>query len=400
MAQVTSTDSRPTPSKEVGRRARVAPRVASLPPSGIREFFDLVQTMDDVISLGVGEPDFRTPWHVCDEIIDSLERGRTAYTSNQGTLELRRAISGYLQRLYGIEYDPGSEILVTNGVSEGIDIAMRATLCPGDSVLVPEPCFVSYSACARLAGAEAIPVPTRIENEFRLRREDLEAAVRPDTRSLMLGYPSNPTGAVMTRADMAEVARFVLDHDLLVYSDEIYDRLVYDGHEHVCFATLHGKAFAMTGWRLGYACGPKPLIDMMVKIHQYTMLCAPIMAQEAGIEALKDGLASDFSQVREMRNSYNRRRLLIYEGLKDMGLAAFEPKGAFYVFPSIERTGMTSEQFCHTLLQEEKVVCVPGNAFGKSGEGHVRCCYATSPAGITEALRRIRCFLERRGLLP
>jgi len=403
MAQVTPTDGRPATSKEVGRRARVAPRVASLPPSGIREFFDLVQTMDDVISLGVGEPDFRTPWHVCDEIIDSLERGRTAYTSNQGIIELRTAISGYLQRLYGVEYDPNSEVLVTNGVSEGIDIAMRATLCPGDSVLVPEPCFVSYSACAWLAGGEAIPVPTRIENGFRLRREDLEAAVRPNTRSLMLGYPSNPTGAVMTRAEMGEVAQFVLDHDLLVYSDEIYDRLIYDGHQHVCFATLPGmrertillngfsKAFAMTGLRVGYTCAPADLTEAMCRIHQYAAMCCSTSSQIGAAEALAHGEG----EVQRMVADYDQRRRLLVGALKDMGLDCFEPQGAFYTFPSIRSTGLTSREFASRLLEEERVAVVPGTAFGPCGEGHVRACYATSRENLRLAVDRIRRFIDR-----
>jgi len=382
--------------------------VATVPPSGIRKFFDVAAEIQGAISLGVGEPDFVTPWNVREASIYAIEHGRTHYTSNHGLTNLREWILQYLARRYDVHYKL-NECLVTVGASEALDLAFRAILNPGDEVLIPAPSYVSYAPGVQMAYGVPVPVDTFDRDAYVLQPEQVERCITSRTKALVLPYPNNPTGAIMTRAQIDAVLEVLKGRDILIISDEIYSELTYGG-DHTSAAwgledrtlLINGfsKAFAMTGWRLGYACGPKPLIDMMVKIHQYTMLCAPIMAQEAGIEALKDGLASDFSQVREMRNSYNRRRLLIYEGLKDMGLAAFEPKGAFYVFPSIERTGMTSEQFCHTLLQEEKVVCVPGNAFGKSGEGHVRCCYATSPAGITEALRRIRCFLERRGLLP
>jgi len=392
-----------TVSTEARAHARIASAVASLPPSGIREFFDLVQTMDDIVSLGVGEPDFRTPWVICDEIIYSLERGRTAYTSNQGILELRQAISAYLDRLYGVRYDPATEIVVTNGVSEGIDITFRATLNPGDSVLVPEPCFVSYPACVELAGAEAIFVPTRLEHGFKLRREDLEACITSTTRGLMLGSPSNPTGAAMTRDELMPIAEFAAEHDLLVYSDEIYDRLVYDGHRHTCFASLPGmrdrtvvlngfsKAFAMTGLRVGYVCAPPDIADAANRVHQYTAMCAATQSQVGAIQALKS--ADD--EVRRMVAEYDRRRRYLVHALCDIGMDCPMPQGAFYVFPSTRSLGLTGRGFATRLLKEERVAVVPGAAFGPSGDYNVRATYATSLEQLRVAVGRIAQFVER-----
>ncbi|EAX46695.1 aminotransferase, class I and II [Thermosinus carboxydivorans Nor1] len=382
---------------------RVSPLVKSIPPSGIRRFFDIVAEMKGVISLGVGEPDFITPWHIRESCIHGLHRGYTAYTSNLGLLELREEIVRLLARDYQVTYDPRKEVLVTVGVSEAFDLAMRAVLSPGDEVLVPEPCYVSYKACVTLAGGKPIPVPTTIENEFRLTPAELEAYITPRTKVLVIGYPNNPTGAVMTREELAQIAAFVKKHDLIVISDEIYGRLTYEG-THTCFASLpdmrdrtillngFSKAYAMTGWRLGYACSNPDFIAAMTKIHQYTMLCAPITAQVAAIEALKNGEAS----VDKMVTEYNRRRRLMLNGFREMGLTCFEPKGAFYIFPSIKETGMDSLSFAETLLKEEKVALVPGNAFGDSGEGYVRCSYATSAANLAEALERIGRFVRKR----
>ncbi|SDF15861.1 aminotransferase class I/II-fold pyridoxal phosphate-dependent enzyme [Sporolituus thermophilus] len=381
---------------------RVSPLVKSIPPSGIRRFFDIVAEMKGVISLGVGEPDFITPWHIRESCIHGLHRGYTAYTSNFGLLELREEIARLLARDYQVTYDPRKEVLVTVGVSEAFDLAMRAVLSPGDEVLVPEPSYVSYKACVTLAGGKPIPVPTTIDNEFRLTPALLEAYITPRTKVLVIGYPNNPTGAVMTREELVQIAAFVKKHDLIVISDEIYGRLTYEG-THTCFASLpdmrdrtillngFSKAYAMTGWRLGYACSNPDFIAAMTKIHQYTMLCAPITAQVAAIEALRNGEAS----VEKMVSEYNRRRRLMLNGFREMGLTCFEPKGAFYIFPSIKETGMDSLSFAETLLKEEKVALVPGSAFGDSGEGYVRCSYANSAANLAEALERIGRFVRK-----
>lgn len=380
---------------------RVSPLVRSIPPSGIRRFFDIVAEMSGVVSLGVGEPDFVTPWHIRESCVHGLQRGYTSYTSNYGLLELRQEISRMIETDYGVVYDPKCEALVTVGVSEALDLAMRALLSPGDEVLVPEPCYVSYNACVTLAGGVPVSVCCNRENEFRVTVEQLAAALTPRTKALLIGYPNNPTGAVMSRDDLAAIARFAEQHDLIVISDEIYASLTYDG-EHTCFAALPGmrdrtillngfsKAYAMTGWRIGYAMGNADFIGAMTKIHQYTMLCAPITAQVAAIEAIKQGTPSRNKMVDE----YDRRRRLMVEGLRNIGLDCFEPRGAFYVFPSIRNTGLTSLQFAEQLLQAEKVALVPGDAFGACGEGFVRCSYASSSKNLSEALDRIGRFVK------
>ena len=380
---------------------RVSPLVRSIPPSGIRRFFDIVAEMSGVISLGVGEPDFVTPWHIRESCVHGLQRGYTSYTSNYGLLELRQEITRMLEADYGVVYDPKCEALITVGVSEALDLAMRALLSPGDEVLVPEPCYVSYNACVSLAGGVPVSVCSSRENEFRVTVDQLAAALTPRTKALLIGYPNNPTGAVMPREDLAAIARFAEQHDLIVISDEIYASLTYDG-EHTCFAALPGmrdrtillngfsKAYAMTGWRIGYAMGNADFIGAMTKIHQYTMLCAPITAQIAAIEAIKQGTASRNKMVDE----YDRRRRLMVDGLRNIGLDCFEPRGAFYVFPSIRNTGLTSLQFAEQLLQAEKVALVPGDAFGACGEGFVRCSYASSSKNLSEALDRIGRFVK------
>jgi len=376
-------------------------RVEQLSPSGIRKFFDLIASMEGVISLGVGEPDFATPWHIREAAIYSLEKGYTMYTSNLGMPELRQELSRYLQDNYNLEYNPDGELLVTVGVSEGLDLTMRAILNPGDEVIMPDPCYVSYNPCVVLAGGIPIMVPTNEENDFEISATDIEARVTSKTKAILIGNPANPTGAVMPREKLWQIAEIARHHNLLVISDEIYAKLVY-GVEHSCLATLpemkestillggFSKAYAMTGWRIGYAAAPREVIASMTKIHQYTMMCASIMGQVAAIEALKSGDAS----VAEMVEDYNRRRLVIVQGLNDIGLSCFEPRGAFYAFPSIKSTGMTSEEFAERLLIEEKVAVVPGTAFGECGEGYVRCCYATSLADIEEALSRMKRFVK------
>ena len=384
----------------------VNPRVANVPPSGIRKFFDIVQKMPDAISLGVGEPDFVTPWPMRDAAIQSIEEGRTQYTSNWGLLSLREKIAKYLSSRYGVTYDPRDEILVTVGASEGIDLAMRAIVCPGDEVLIPEPSYVSYAPCVTFAGGTPVPLMTKAEDCFALRAETLAAAITPRTKALILPYPNNPTGGVMDRAQLSALARVLEGTDVIVVSDEIYSELIYGGHEHTAFASLPGmrertvtlngfsKAFAMTGWRVGYACAPRELLEPMFKIHQYTMLCASMQGQVAADRALSRAFETDYEDVRAMVRSYDRRRRLMVEELNAMGLACFEPRGAFYVFPSIAATGLTSEEFCQRLLAQYQVACVPGTAFGQSGEGHIRCSYATSLENLTEALRRMRAFLS------
>ncbi len=383
-------------------KSPVSQRAHSIAPSGIRKFFDLLASMDGVISLGVGEPDYTTPWHIREAAIYSLEQGRTMYTSNLGTPELRRELASHLHQKYGVKYDPETEILITVGVSEALDLAMRATIDPGDQVIIPAPCYVAYPAAVSLSGGIPIMVQTFEANNFEISASDIENALTPSTKAILSGYPANPTGAVMPREKLASVAEVACNNDLLVISDEIYSRLVY-GVEHTCFAALPGmqkrtillggfsKAYAMTGWRIGYAAGPKEIIAAMTKIHQYTIMCAPTMAQVAALEALRGGE----DNVLEMVADYNRRRKVIVKGLRDIGFSCFEPKGAFYAFPNITTTGMNSETFAEKLLQEEKVAVVPGTAFGACGEGYVRCCYATSLPELEEALVRIKRFVTK-----
>jgi len=377
-------------------------RLNQIPSSGIRKFFDLIVSMEGVISLGVGEPDFATPWHIREAAIYSLEKGYTMYTSNLGMPELRRELSRYLKDTYNLDYNFESELLITVGVSEGLDLATRAILEPGDEVIMPDPCYSAYNPCVILAGGIPIMVPTNEENNFELAAADVEARVTNKTKAILIGYPANPTGAVMSRDKLAQIAEVARRHRLVVISDEIYARLVYSV-EHTCFATLpamkestillggFSKAYAMTGWRIGYAAANKEVIAAMTKIHQYTIMSAPTMGQVAAIEALKSGEDS----VTEMVEEYNRRRLVIVQGLNDIGLPCFEPRGAFYAFPSIKGTGMTSEEFAEKLLIKEKVAVVPGSAFGQCGEGYIRCCYATSLAEIEEALSRMGRFVKK-----
>lgn len=379
----------------------ISQKVHSISPSGIRKFFDLLSSVEGVISLGVGEPDFVTPWHIREAATHSLERGYTMYTSNYGMLELRQELAKYLEHHYGVSYQPEREILVTVGVSEGLDLAVRAILNPGDEVIIPDPWYVSYPPCVILAGGTPVFAPLSKQSDFVLKAEDVEPLINKQTKAILIGYPSNPTGAVMSREELAEIAKLAQKYNLLVISDEIYARLVY-GVEHTCFASLPGvkeqtillggfsKAFAMTGWRIGYIAANPQLIEAMLKIHQYTMLCAPTMGQMAGIEALKSGE----DDVAKMVKEYDRRRRFIVRKLNEIGLPCFEPKGAFYAFPSIEATGMSSEEFAERLLMEEQVAVVPGSAFGQCGEGFVRCCYATSLASIEEALKRMERFVK------
>lgn len=380
-------------------------RVAAVPPSGIRRFFDLAATMKDTISLGVGEPDFITPYHIRNAAINSIVDGETQYTPNRGLLALREEISGYLQKRYQITYDPQKEILVTVGASESIDVALRALISDGDEVLVPEPSYVSYSPSVIFAGGTPVGVETREDTNFRLSAQRVREAITPRTKALILPYPNNPTGAVMGREELEELAQVVRERELLVISDEIYSELTYGG-EHVSFASLPGmwpytltingfsKSFAMTGWRVGYICGPGELISVMNKIHQYGILCAPRQGQAAALEALRSGRENGYEDVRQMRESYNRRRRLMVDGLRKMGLHCFEPRGAFYVFPSIQSTGLSSETFCERLLQEKRVACVPGTAFGPCGEGYIRCSYATAVDKLNVALERMADFVQ------
>ena len=384
------------------QQKNISERVNRLSPSGIRKFFDLLASMEEVISLGVGEPDYATPWHISEAAVRSLEKGYTMYTSNSGMPELREETARYLEEKYDIKYEPFGEILITVGVSEAMDLAMRAVLNPGDEVIMPDPHYVAYDSCVILAGGEPVMVPTSQENNFEVDAGDIEARITDKTRAIMIGYPANPTGAVMSRDELLAVAEVAKRHNLLVISDEIYARLVY-GVEHTCFAGLPGvrentillggfsKAYAMTGWRIGYAVAPKEIIAAMTKIHQYTIMSAPTMAQVAAIEALKTGEPD----VLEMVEDYNRRRLIIVKGFNDIGMPCFEPRGAFYAFPLIAGTGMTSGEFSEKLLLEEKVAVVPGSAFGDCGEGYVRCCYATSLADIEEALSRMKRFVHK-----
>ncbi|MBR1708358.1 MAG: aminotransferase class I/II-fold pyridoxal phosphate-dependent enzyme [Clostridia bacterium] len=381
-------------------------RIAEVPPSGIRKFFDIVRQMPGAISLGVGEPDFITPWPIRDAAIQSIEEGRTQYTSNWGLLQLRENIARYLNSRYGLSYDPADEILVTVGASEGIDLAMRALVCPGDEVLIPDPSYVSYAPCVIFSGGTPIPVRTFAKDGFAVTPENLRAAITEKTKAIILPYPNNPTGGVMDREALMEIARCLEDTDIMVISDEIYSELVYDGHVHTAFASLPGmaertitlngfsKAFAMTGWRVGYACAPKQVLASMFRIHQYTMLCASMQGQVAANQALVRAFATNYEDVRSMVASYDRRRRLMVERFNEMGLECFTPHGAFYVFPSIAGTGMTSEEFCTRLLHEKQVACVPGTAFGPSGEGYIRCSYATGIDKLREALTRMDAFVR------
>ena len=384
-------------------RKMVADKVVGLKPSGIRKFFDLVSEMDDVISLGVGEPDFDTPWHIRDEGIYSLEKGRTYYTSNAGLMELREEISSYVKRKYQAEYDPKSEILVTVGGSEAIDLAMRAMLNPGDEVLVPQPSFVAYEPCAVMADGVVKTIDLKEENEFRLTAQELRASISDRTKILVLPFPNNPTGAIMTREDLEAIAEVIIENDLIVVSDEIYSELTYYGEPHVSIASLpcmrertillngFSNAFAMTGWRLGYACGPREVIGQMTKLHQFAIMSSPTTSQYAAVEALKNGE----EDVLEMREAYNGRRRYLMQAFREMGLKCFEPYGAFYVFPCIKEFGMTSDEFAQKLLEEEKVAVVPGSAFGDCGEGYIRISYAYSLEDLKIALEHIKAFIDR-----
>ncbi|WP_085496886.1 aminotransferase class I/II-fold pyridoxal phosphate-dependent enzyme [Paenibacillus aquistagni] len=371
-------------------------RVRDIAPSGIRKFFDLVSGNKDIITLGVGEPDFSTPWHVREACVYSLERGQTRYTSNAGMPELREAIAEYLDRSFQIQYDPGKEMIVTVGGSEAIDLALRALVEPGDEILIPEPCYISYSPIVSIGGGVPVGIETFAKDGFKLTAESLQKAITPNSKVLILCYPSNPTGGIMTREDWLPIAKIIEENDLIVISDEIYAELTYD-QKHVSFASLPGmkdrtilvsgfsKAFAMTGWRMGYVCAHEELTQAMLKIHQYTVMCAPVMGQVAALEALKHGL----DEKDRMVESYNMRRRLVVKGFRDIGLDCHEPQGAFYAFPSIQSTGLTSEEFATRLLYEAKVAAVPGNVFGQGGEGFLRCSYATSVQQLTEAIERM-----------
>jgi aminotransferase len=388
----------------VDSKKYLSQRVAALKPSGIRKFFDIAATMKDVISLGIGEPDFTTPQPILDAGIRSLQAGETHYTSNSGKMELRQGIADNIQRLYGVKYDPVSEIIATVGVSEALYLTFVALLDPGNEVIIPTPCFVSYQAEVYLAGGVPVEIPSKMENNFQVDPDEVRKHITPRTKVIFIGYPSNPTGAVAERETLMEIANIALEHDLVVVSDEIYDRLVY-GFKHVCFPALgeeikqrtvllggFSKSHAMTGWRIGYAAAPPEIIQGMVRVHQYTIMSAPTTAQDAALEALK----ADF-YVDEMVAEYDRRRKLIVGGLNKLGLTTFEPRGAFYAFPNIKASGMDDETFAEKLLHEEHVAVVPGNAFGAGGEGFVRCSYATAYEKIEEALRRMEKFMERHG---
>jgi aminotransferase len=382
----------------------LARHVVGLKPSGIRKFFDIVATMKDVISLGIGEPDFVTPAPIIEAGIQALHSGETHYTSNAGLFELRQAITQYISKTYGVEYDPHTEAIISVGVSEALYLAMTALLNPGEEVIIPTPCFVSYQAEVTLAGGVPVEIATFVEDSFQVEPERLEAAITPRTKAILLGYPNNPTGAVYTREVLLEIARIAEKHDLIVISDELYDQLVY-GVEHVCFPSLPGmrnrtillggfsKNYAMTGWRAGFACGPADIIKGLVRIHQYTIMSAPTMSQLAALEAIQHG----HKFVVQMREEYDRRRRLIVAGLNRLGLPTFEPHGAFYAFPNVAITGMDDETFAQKLLEEERVAVVPGNSFGAGGEGFVRCSYATAYGKIEEALNRMEDFMHRHG---
>lgn len=382
----------------------IAPHIAAVSPSGIRKYFDLINEMKDAISLGVGEPDFVTPYSIREAGVYSLEKGYTNYSSNAGFIELRREICNYMKRRFDLEYKPETEVLVTVGGSEAIDLAIRALVSPGDEVIIPEPSFVAYKGCALFAGAVPVSLQLKAENQFRLKRDDLEKVVTDRTKILIIAYPNNPTGAIMTYEDYVEIVDFLKDKEIMIISDELYAELTYSG-KHVSIANFAemkdrtivvnglSKAFAMTGWRIGFACGNRYIIDQMKKIHQYAIMCAPTTAQYAAMEALRNG----DEEVAAMVSEYNRRRRLVLDGFRKIGLDCFEPLGAFYVFPDIRKTGLSSDEFCERLLVEEKVLVVPGTAFGECGEGFVRATYATSTEKLIEAINRIGKFVSEIG---
>lgn len=384
----------------------IARSVKQMRPSGIRRFFDIAATMEDVVTLGIGEPGFSTPTHIMHAAVHSLEAGNTAYTSNSGTIELRTAVSRYIERLYNLRYDPENQVLITVGVSEALWLAMKALLDPGDEVLVVEPCFVANAAAVEMAGGTPVSVPTYVEHEFQVTGADLEARITPRTRAVLISYPSNPTGAVLTLEHLHQVAAVAEKYDLVVISDEIYERLTY-GVKHTCFAALPGmvertlvlsgmsKSFAMTGWRIGYATGPAAIIEAMKKLHQYLIMSAPTVSQMASVRALEFGE----EDVEYMRRCYDRRRRMMVAAFNEMGLTCFEPRGAFYAFPSVANTGMTDEAFCERLLLEDRVAVIPGSAFGQSGTGFIRASYASGDANVERALERMARFMQRHGLM-
>ena len=382
------------------------PEIVAVPPSGIRRFFDLAATMKDAISLGVGEPDFVTPYYIRNAAINSIVDGETQYTPNRGMLPLREEICRYLDERFGLNYDPATDVVVTVGASEGIDLALRAIVSRGDEVLVPEPSYVSYSPSVIFAGGVPVGVETLEKDEFRLTPEAVLKAITPKTKALILPYPNNPTGGIMGREDLEKLAKIVREKEIIVISDEIYAELTYGDNTHVSFGTLPGmwdytltingfsKAFAMTGWRVGYICGPKDMIEVINKIHQYGIMCASRQGQVAALAALREGRERGYEDVIHMRESYDRRRRLLVDGFRSMGLDCFEPLGAFYVFPSIKKTGLTSSEFCEGLLQSKRVACVPGTAFGSCGEGNIRCSYATAIDKLNQALDKMQEFLK------
>ncbi len=387
------------------KNSYVAKKIYDMPTSGIRKFFDVANTIKGVISLGVGEPDFETPWHIRETAISSIEKGKTAYTSNSGTIELREAISGYLNERFNIKYNAADEILITVGASEGIDIALRAITEPGDEILVVEPSYVSYKPCIVMAGGIPVVISTKEENEFRLTPSELKTAITKKTKAIILPFPNNPTGAIMEKKDLEAISQILIDNDIFVISDEIYGELTYGNRKHISIASLpnmwertivlngFSKSFAMTGWRLGYAAGPKDIIKEMTKIHQYIIMCAPTISQYAGVEALTSEEMNNDIDI--MREAYDERRSVMVKGFRDMGLHCFEPLGAFYVFPSIKTTGLKSDDFCEKLLHEKKVAVVSGTAFGECGEGFIRCSYAYSIDNIKLALDRIEDFVKK-----
>lgn len=385
---------------------KLSPEVSLIPPSGIRKFFDIAQTIPDAVSLGVGEPDFVTPWHIRNYAIESIKAGQTAYTSNSGTPKLRRLINQYLERRYNLSYNPENEILITVGASEAIDLAMRALIMPGDEVIIPDPSYVSYVPNVMLMHGKPIPIQVKAENDFRITPEEIESAITPKTKAIILPYPNNPTGGIMGREDLEKIAKVIIKHDLVVISDEIYSELTYGESSHVSIAEIPGmhertilingfsKAFAMTGWRIGFVCAPQEALMQMRKIHQYVIMCASTMSQAAAEQALEQALADDFSDVKRMHDDYDMRRRIIFNKLNSLGLKCFEPKGAFYIFPSVAVSNMSSMEFATKLLENQHVALVPGNAFGDGGEGFVRCSYASSIKNINEAMNRIDRFLN------